>query len=94
MNRRTREFRRMFALLPPVVQAMAHARFRDFRDDPFGASLHNHPLIDGGRGQHLPGSRSVWLNQRYRAIYRVDRGVNVWYWVGSHSAYNIFTGRN
>ena len=94
MNRRTREFRALFATLPAGVQEVARHRFLQFMADPLDPALHNHPLTDGGRGRHRPGSRSVWITQRYRAIYVIEGGVNTWYWVGSHSAYNVFTGSN
>jgi hypothetical protein len=29
---------------------------------------------------------------QYRAIYAVADGKNVWYWVGTHAEYDIFTG--
>ena len=84
----------MLALLPASIQQLARNRYIQFLANPFDPALHNHELTDGGRGQHRAGSRAVWITQRYRAIDYVDGSVNVWYWVGSHSAYNLFTGRN
>jgi len=57
------------------------------------SSLHNHPLDDTRQGRHRKNSRAVWITLRYRAIYVVDGETNVWYWIGSHEDYNIFTGR-
>ena len=56
------------------------------------SSLHNHPLDDTRQGRHRKNSRAVWITLRYRAIYVVDGETNVWYWIGSHEDYNIFTG--
>ena len=87
-------FRAMFAALPLAIQRKARVKFLLFREDSLHPLLHHHALTDGGRGQHRPGSRSVWINREYRAIYVIEGGINVWYWVGSHSAYNVFTGSN
>ena len=38
-------------------------------------------------------SFSVSINMSYRAIYTVVDGVNLWYWVGSHTDYDTFLGR-
>ncbi len=84
----------LFDALPTSIREIARDKYLQFLADPNDPALHNHALTNGGRGRHLPGSRAVWITQRYRAIYCVDQGVNVWYWVGSHSDYNIFTGRN
>jgi len=46
------------------------------------------------RGRHRLNSWSVWINREYRAIFVVDGETNVWYWVGSHSDYNTFTGKS
>ena len=42
--------------------------------------------------RHKKGSRAISITCRYRASYVVSEGVNVWYWVGSHSNYNNFIG--
>jgi hypothetical protein len=94
MNRRTREFRTLFEALPASIQAIARDKFELFLLDPLNPALHNHELRDGGRGRHRPGSRAVWITQRYRALYVTEDEVNIWYWIGTHSAYNIFTGSN
>ena len=31
---------------------------------------------------------------QYRAIYVEVGDTNVWYWIGTHAAYNHFTGKN
>ena len=94
MNRRTADFRTNFNALPREIQEIARAKFLVFLVNPLDPALHNHPLGDGGRGRHADGSRSVRITLRYRAIYVVEDGVNLWYWVGSHSDYNIFAGSN
>jgi hypothetical protein len=29
---------------------------------------------------------------QYRAIYVVEDGVNIWYWIGTHAEYDQFIG--
>jgi len=66
--------------------------YRQFLRDPSHPSLKVKPLHPNRRGQHPPGSISVRINLQYRAIYVEDGDDNVWYWIGSHSDYNQFTG--
>ena len=92
MNRRTKQFREMFSHLPLNIQDIAREKYKIFLADPNHPSLRRHELGDGGRGKHLAKSTSVSITMQYRAIYVVDGETNVWYWCGSHSSYNIFTG--
>jgi hypothetical protein len=52
-----------------------------------------HALEDNNKGRHRKTSFSVTITMQYRAIFVVDGEVNVWYWIGSHSDYNTFTGK-
>jgi hypothetical protein len=86
--------------LPENVQKLAAAAYPFFREDPFDPSLENEDLYKHRRGRHAPGSRSVAISRRYRAIYRTDNGIDgrsevtaVWYWIGSHEDYNNFVGK-
>jgi hypothetical protein len=81
------------AKLDSRVADLAAAAFAAFQRDPEAPVLHNHALDDCHRGRHQTGSRAVWVSYRYRAIYVVDGDTNVWYWIGTHEDYNIFTGR-
>ncbi len=92
-NVRNAEFRKQFARLPEEVQKLARDAFRLFREDPSHPSLRHHELADNKRGRHRQNSRSVSITLKYRAIYVVDGDANVWYWIGSHADYNVFTGR-
>lgn len=93
-NRRTHRFREMQAALPAAVQRIVEAAYRKFLENPNHQSLHRKELHDTHRGQHRRGSWSVRVTLKYRAIYVLDGDTNVWYWIGSHSDYNIFTGEN
>ena len=63
-----------------------------FVANPRQASLRLHKLKDRSRGQHVPGSYSVSITPRYRAIFFIYGLVNVWYWIGTHADYDRFTG--
>ena len=95
VNRRTRRFHELFAQLPRHIQELAALAFEKFEQDPAHPALRWHQLNETHRGHHQPGSFSVSINKQYRAIYFVgENGVNVWYWIGTHSDYNHFTGVN
>ena len=91
-NRRTAEFRRLYAGLPGQIQEGARKAFRMFLRDLAHPALRRHRLADTGRGRHKTGSWSVSITMQYRAIYVEDGGVNVWYWIGNHNDYEDFTG--
>lgn len=91
-NVRTSDYKGLLAKLPTEIQELAEDGFKLFCEDPLHPMLHNHPLSNIKKSQHRDGSRAVWITHRYRAIYFVDGDTNVWYWCGSHSDYNTFTG--
>lgn len=93
MNRRSPRFNDLFAGLPDHVQALARGAFRLFCDNPSHPSLRHHALANSKRGSHVPGSFSVSVSMRYRAIYYAEGGVNVWYWIGTHAEYDKLTGK-
>lgn len=84
----------MYRSLPIEVREMADAAYVVFQTNPFAKPLRNHPLADTKQGRHRAGSRSVSIGLRYRAIYVPDdvQHENVFYWIGSHEAYNNFAG--
>lgn len=92
-NVRTREYKKLLAGLPLHIQQLAEGAFQLFEAHPQHPSLRHHALTSTGRGRHRAQSFSVSISNRYRAIYVVDGGTNVWYWVGSHEDYNTFTGK-
>jgi hypothetical protein len=91
-NCRTKNYRDLLKKIPESIKVLAKQAFAVFLRNPRDPSLHNHELEDSGKGRHRNGSRAVYINLRYRAIYVEDGDVNVWYWVGSHEDYNDFTG--
>lgn len=92
-NRTTRQFRELFDALPGHIQNLCRGACQLFNDNPAHPSLRHHDLEDTKKGQHVPGSRSVSITMQYRAIYVVgEDGRNIWYWVGTHGDYDVFTG--
>jgi hypothetical protein len=92
-NVRTGEFKKLYGLLPKNIQELGEAAFKQFLKDPSHPSLRHHPLDDKKVGSHRPGSWSVSISRRYRVLYVVEGGCNVWYWAGSHAQYDRFTGK-
>jgi hypothetical protein len=91
-NVRTAEYHRLLVSLPTSVKRNADAAFMVFQQNPNHPALRRHQLQNTHRGRHRSGSWSVSVNLQYRAIYVVDGSTNVWYWIGSHSDYDTFTG--
>jgi hypothetical protein len=93
-NRTTRQFRELFAQLPEQIQSLCRAACILFDKNLAHPSLRHHELKDTKKGQHIAGSFSVSITLQYRAIYVPDdKGVNVWYWIGTHADYDEFTGK-
>ncbi|QDU60927.1 hypothetical protein Pan216_17800 [Planctomycetes bacterium Pan216] len=74
--------------------------FKAYRKNPNTPILEHHPLKNKSSSQHRNNSVAVTLTGSYRAIY-VDfpnghrsgkRDLRLWYWIGTHEAYNTFTG--
>ena len=92
VNRRTLPFKEMFDRLPDPVQRVAEKAFELFIKDPAHPRLRVKALKPNHRGHHKEGSVSVSILMGYRAIYVEVDGVNVWYWMGSHSDNDSSTG--
>jgi hypothetical protein len=92
-NRTTRQFRQQFANLPARIQGLTREACVLFDTNPLHPSFRLHELDDNKRAEHVPGSWSVSITMQYRAIYVIDEGINVWYWIGTHADYEVFTGK-
>ncbi len=92
-NVRTREFRELFAKLPRQIREIAGPTYLIFLRDPRYPALRLHSLVDNAKGRHRAGTWSVTVAAKYRALYAVEDGTNVWYWIGSHNDYENFIGK-
>jgi hypothetical protein len=86
-SRTTRRFRELFAALPRHVQRQAREAYRLFRQSPAHPGLrfkqvHKHPPIYSAR-----------VGIGHRALGVLDGDTVVWFWVGSHAAYNSLLGQ-
>lgn len=91
-NRTTRGFRNQYSKLPRPIQKLCKSCCIKFNEDPRHPALRLHPLIDRDNSSHRDSSFSVSINMQYRAIFVVQNGINVWYWIGTHAEYDTFTG--
>ncbi len=82
MNSRTSaRFRAAFAELPAEVQRSARRAYRHFRHDP------NHPSLRFKPVHATQPIFSVRISGGYRAVgIRADNDI-VWFWIGTHAAY-------
>ncbi|GAB4139497.1 MAG: hypothetical protein Tsb009_08470 [Planctomycetaceae bacterium] len=93
-NVRTKEYKDLLENLPSQIRELADDHFQLFLSNPNHPSLRLHKLENSHMPSHRDGSYSVSITMRYRAIFVIDDDTNVWYWVGSHTDYNKFTGRS
>ncbi len=92
-NRTTSGYREQYKRLPRDVQELTRKVALRFHTDPQLRSLRHHQLKDCKTGSHKPGTWSVGITMQYRALYVKDGDINIWYWIGTHAAYNKFAGR-
>ena len=80
-SRRSKNFRKMFALLPAHIQELAVRNFHLWRKNAAHPSL-NFKALD-------EPDWSVRVGDHYRAMgaKRPDGSI-LWYWIGTHEAYN------
>lgn len=86
---RARKFKDLFDRLPARVQKTAIARYKEyFARDPFHPLLGRHALHDVHDAPK--GSIAVEIFYGYRAVAFHDEAEQtyVWYWCGTHSAYD------
>lgn len=82
----------MFEALPVQIQELARRRFELFCQNAAHPSLKHHRLNDVSARAMRPESYAVYLNMQYRAVYVVQGDTNIWYWIGTHAAYDRLTG--
>ena len=81
ISHRDRRFKKLFAMLPAHIQALAVKNYSLWRDNPWHPSLNFEELE--------PGRWSVRIGRDYRALGKKQAdGVIVWTWIGSHESYN------
>jgi hypothetical protein len=91
-NRTSENFRRQYEELQESVQNVVREACKLFDRNPAHRSLRHHELKDTKKGKHVPGSFSVSPTMQHRAIYIPQDGINIWYWIGTHAEYKVYTG--
>jgi hypothetical protein len=82
-SRTTNHFREMFADLPDSIQEQARKAYRQFKQDPSYPSLRFkkvHPKLP---------IYSARINRDYRAVGQLEDDTVIWFWVGSHTEYDL-----
>ena len=86
-SRTTTQFRKLFADLPAQVQDQTRKVYQQFQQDPSYPSLRFkkvHPKLP---------IYSARINRDYRVVGQLDEDTIVWFWVGSHSEYDLLLDR-
>ncbi len=81
-SRTTRRFRAMFSTLPVHIQRQARGAYRLFQRDP------NHPGLHFKQVHPDPPLYSARVGISYRAVAARDGDTVVWFWIGTHAAYD------
>jgi len=80
--RRTVGFKREFRLLPPEIQRVARGKFLLFTNNWRHPSLNVHKLE--GRTWHGHQVFDLWVTDKYRVLFVIDRDVIVSFSIGPH----------
>ena len=86
-SRTTAQFRKQLGGLPEEVQRQAKKAYQQFKRDPWHRSLRfkqvhpRQPLY------------SVRVTKNYRAVGKRDEKGMLWFWIGSHAAYDELVKR-
>jgi len=80
ISHRSKKFNRLLELLPAHIQTLTAKNYRLWRHDPW------HPSLNFEEWQ--PGFWSVRVGAHHRALGYREGNTIVWYWIGTHEAYN------
>jgi hypothetical protein len=78
----TEDFRKAFDRLPESVKRRARKSYRIWKNDP------HHPGLDFKRVHTRRPIYSIRVGMDWRALGIVDGNRIVWFWIGSHNAYD------
>lgn len=81
-SRTTEAFRAAFNSLPPDIQERAREAFDRFEEDP------QHPSLQFKKVHSSRPIYSVRVTLSYRALAIQSNEHWLWFWIGSHSAYD------
>ena len=81
-SRTTRQFREAYANLPEGVRRQARQAYLLFRENP------HHPGLRFKKVDEQSNTYSVRVGLGYRALGVMNGSTVVWFWIGSHAAYD------
>lgn len=81
-NRRTKEFRELFARLPRDVQKQAVDAYNIFKENPYHPALH-FKCVNERKSLY-----SVRVNKSYRAVGKWQGDTIIWFFIGTHTDYD------
>ena len=81
-SRTTAQFLKALADLPEQVQQQAREAYRQFKENP------GHPSLRFKKVHVKLPIYSARISKTYRAVGQLDGDTIIWFWVGSHAAYD------
>jgi hypothetical protein len=81
-SRTTRRFRELLAALPEHVRQQARDAYRLFHQNAA------HPGLRFKQVYNKPPTYSARVGIGYRALGALDGDTVIWFWIGSHAAYD------
>lgn len=82
-SRTTAQFRKAFADLPEQVQKQTREAYRQFKQDP------RHPSLRFKKVHPELPIYSARISKSYRVIGQLEGDTVIWFWVGSHTKYDM-----
>jgi hypothetical protein len=82
-SRTTAQFRELFAELPQPVQEQTRKAYRQFKQDP------NYPSLRFKKVHPKLPIYSARINRDYRAVGQLEDDTVIWFWIGSHTEYDL-----
>ncbi len=82
-SRTTAQFRKAFVDLPEQVQKQTREVYYQFKQDP------RHPSLRLKKVHPELLIYSAWISTSYRAVGQLEGDTVIWFWVGSHTEYEM-----
>lgn len=82
-SRTTAQFRKTFADLPEQVKKQTREAYHQFKQDP------RHPSLRFKKVHPELPIYSARISKSYRAVGQLEGDTVIWFWVGSHTEYEM-----
>ena len=87
ISRTTKKFRILFLALTEQVKVQANDAYKQFKRDPY------HPSLHFKRVHSTKPIYSARINLDYRTVGIIQNDQIIWFWIGSHQAYETLLKR-